>query len=162
MKTAAILLVILALILGSVLCYGLFNTTLQITGKNLQTFSAAERIAEFSTLQAAVEQRSVIGTVLQDQPLEAAENYRYYVYTLRVKNKGLVDAEMVEMQIAPIAQDILYYGPTEEIIIRPGETRDIWCTLLTREATHAVRDLHVTYYLWGHPHEVKYTYDQSY
>ena len=65
------------------------------------------------------------------------------------------------MQISPIAQDVLFYGETEEIVIPPGETRDVWCVLLTEGTPHTVRDIYITYYLWGHPQEVKFTYDDA-
>lgn len=161
MKTAAIVLLIAVLVVGGLLGYGLFNTSLDIIGKALQTFPAAERMDEFNSLTMAMEQKSLLGTILREEDLGSAEEYSYFVYTLRVKNSGLVAAEMVEMQIAPIQQDVLFYGPTEEIIIPPGQTQDIQCVLLTRGNPHPVRDLHITYYLWGHPHEVKYTYDKS-
>ncbi|MBQ4075248.1 MAG: hypothetical protein IJD39_08605 [Clostridia bacterium] len=162
MKTAAIVLVILVLVVGGLFGYGLFNTSLQITGKNLQTFSALERQDEFNSLRIAMEQNSLLGTVLHHGALGSPDEYSYYVYTLRLENPGLIDAEMVEIQIAPISQDVLFYGPTEEIIIPAGQTRDIWCVLLTKGAPHVVRDLHITYYLWGHDHEIKYTYNQGY
>lgn len=161
MKTAAIVLIVAVLIVGGLLGYGLFNTSLRITGKSLQTFSAVERGTEFESLRVAMDENSLLGTVLNHQSLGAAGEYSYYVYTLRLENPGLIPAEMVEMQIAPLQQDVLFYGPTDEVIIPAGKTRDLWCVLLTKGTPHPVRDLRVTYYLWGHPHEVKYTYDST-
>ena len=161
MKKAAIVLMALALICGGVLGYGLFHTSLQVTGKALQTLPATDRGAEFEALRTAVEGQSLIGTMLKNTALTRAEDYSYYIYTLRLRNPGLVAAEMVELQITPMAADVLFYGENQEIVIPPGETKDVWCVLLTQGAPHAVRDIHVTYYLWGHPHEVKFTYDPS-
>ena len=79
--------------------------------------------------------------------------------TLRIKKPGLVPAEMLELQIAPIEQDVLFYTDTVEKVIPPGETRDIWCVLLTEGEPYAVRDIYITYYLWGPEHEVKFTYE---
>ena len=90
-----------------------------------------------------------------------AENYSYYIYTLRLKNNGLVPAEMVEMQVSPIDADVLFYGDTQETVIPPGGEKDVWVVLLTEGTPHSVRDLYITYYLWGHPQEVKYTYDNA-
>ena len=161
MKTAAILLIVLVLAAGGVIGYGLFNTSLQVIGKGLQVFPAQERPMEFETLRMAVEQKSLVGTMLQQGNLGPSSDYTYYMYTLRIKNPGLVDAEMVELQIAPISQDVLFYGDLAEITIPAGETRDIWCVLLTKGAPHAVRDIYITYYVWGHPQEVKFTYDNT-
>ena len=161
MRTVAIVMILLVLAAVAVVGYGLFNTTLQVIAKDLQVFSAAERPAEFEQIRTNVERDALIGTRLKSGALKSAEEYQYRVYTLRVKNNGLVAARMTEMQIAPMLQDVLYYGESGEVVIEPGQTRDIWCVLLTEGNTHNVRDIHITYYLWGNPHEVKFTYDDT-
>ncbi len=161
MKTAAIVLIVLVLAVGGCFGWALFHTNLQVTGKALQTLPAQQRAAQFDALRAAVSQRSLLGTVIKGGELGEAENYSYYIYTLRLKNNGLVPAEMVEMQIAPTESDVLFYGDTQETVIRPGEQKDVWCVLLTQGAPHSVRDIYITYYLWGHAQEVKFTYDDA-
>lgn len=159
MKTAAIVLMVLVIAVGGCFGWALFHTDLQVTGKALQILPASERSAQFDALRAAVSRQSLLGTVLKSGEIGPAENYSYYIYTLRMKNNGLVPAEMVEMQLAPIAADVLFYGDTQETVIPPGQQKDVWCVLLTEGTPHSVRDLYVTYYLWGHPQEVKFTYD---
>lgn len=161
MKGFAILMMVVVLAMAGVVGYGLFNTALQVIGKDVQVFSAQSQPAQFEQLKVAVERDALIGTRLKNEVLSDAGKYTYHVYTLRVKNPGLVDAEMVEMQIAPIASDVLYYGETGEVVIKAGETRDIWCVLLTEGQSHDVRNMYITYYLWGHPCEVKFTYDNT-
>ena len=161
MKTAAIALIVLVLIVSATLGYALFHTNLQVVAKGMQVIPAQDRPGDFEQLRQAAAQRSLLGTVLTAGELGEAQDYTYYVYSLRLKNSGLVPAEMVELQISPIAQDALFYGAAEEIVIPPGETRDVWCVLLTRGAPHPVRDMYITYYLWGHPQEVKFTYDNA-
>ena len=161
MRTVAIILIVLVLAVGGALGWALFHTNLQVTGKALQTLPAQQRAAEFDALRAAVSRQSLLGTLLKSGEMGPAENYSYYIYTLRLKNNCLVPAEMVEMQISPIQQDVLFYGDTAETVIPPGGEKDVWCVLLTEGTPHAVRDIYVTYYLWGHPQEVKFTYDDS-
>lgn len=161
MKTFAILMMVLVLAAAGVVGYGLFHTTLQVIGKDVQVFSAQSQPQQFEQLKVAVERNALIGTRLKNEMLTGPENYTYQVYTLRVKNPGLVDAEMVEIQIAPLGKDVLYYGEEGEVVIPAGQTRDLWCVLLTEGETHAVRNLYITYYLWGHPYEVKFTYDNT-
>lgn len=161
MKKIAIILAVLVVVFAGVLGYGLFNTNVKVLAKGLQTIPAAQRAQEFSSLRQALENGSLQGTPLRTAALGDAAGYSFYLYTLRLNNPGLVPAEMVELQLAPIDADILYYGETEEIILQPGETRDVWCMLLTQGTPHAVRDFYITYYLWGHAHEVKFTYDNT-
>ena len=158
MKIAAVVLMALALIVGGALGYALFHTDLRVVGSALQTLPAADRPAEFDALRAAVAGQSLLGTVLRSGEMGPAENYRYYIYQLRLENQCLIPAEMVELQIAPLAEDVLFYGDTQETVIPAGETRDVYCVLLTQGAPHPVRDVFITYYLWGHPQEVKYTF----
>ena len=159
MKTAAIVLMVLALLVGVCLCYGLYHTQLQVAGKGLEVLPALERLSQFDALKTAVQEQSLQGTVIRNAPLGSAENYTYYIYSLRLKNLGLVPAEMVEMQIGPTDNDILFYGDSQEIVIPPGQSKDVWCVLLTDGTPNALRDIYVTYYLWGHPQEMRYTYD---
>ena len=63
--------------------------------------------------------------------------------------------------VGSIENDVLFYGDTQETVIPPGGEKDVWCVLLTEGTPHSVRDLYVTYYLWGHPQEVKFTYDEA-
>ena len=161
MKTAAILLTVLALAVAGCLGYALFNTNLHVVGKSLEVLPASQRTAEFDALKTAVQRQSLLGTVLKTSDIGPAEDYTYYIYTLRLENKCLIPAEMVELQIAPLDGDVLFYCDTEEKIIPAGETRDVWCVLLTEGTPHALREIYVTYYLWGHPQEVKYTYDSA-
>ena len=161
MKTAAIVLMVLVLSAAGCLGYALFNTDLHVVGKSLEVLPAAQRIAEFDALKSAMQRQSLLGTVLKTGEIGAAEEYTYYIYTLRLENKCLIPAEMVELQISPMDSDVLFYCDTKETIIPAGETRDVWCVLLTKGTPHAVRDIYITYYLWGHPQEVKYTYDNG-
>ena len=161
MKGVAIALIVAVFLAVGVIGYGLFNTTVQVIGKGLNTVPAADLQGDFEALRTAVSQGSFQGTVFKSGELGDARNYTQRVYLLRIKNPGLVRAEMVELQIAPIAQDVLFYGDTGEIDIAPGETRDVWCVLLTEGETHDVRDIVITYYLWGHAHEVRFTYDNT-
>lgn len=159
MKKTAIILMILLLGCAGVVGWGLTHTNLRVIGKSVQISAASERPQEFAALKEAAQNQSLLGTRVKSGTLGNAEEYSYFLYTLRLKNDGLVDAEMVEVQIAPLDSDVLFYGETGEIVIKAGETRDVWCMLLTQGRPHPVRDIYVTYYLWGHPQEVKYTYE---
>ena len=161
MKTAAITLIVLVLIGSGVLGYALMNTSVRVVAKGMRVIPAQTSTVEFERLKLDAQRRSLLGTLLKTGELGEAEDYSFYVYSLRLKNNGLVPAEMVEIQISPIAQDVLFYGDTEEIVIQPGTTRDVWCVLLTQGRPHAVRDIYITYYLWGHAQEVKFTYDDA-
>ena len=151
----------LVLVAGGTLGYALFSTNLAVTAKGLQVLPARDRAAEFEALRLSARQKSLLGTLLKSGEWGGAEDYSFYLYSLRLKNNGLVPAEMVEMQVAPIENDMLFYGDTQETVIPPGGEKDVWVVLLTEGTPHSIRDLYITYYLWGHPQEVKFTYDDA-
>lgn len=157
MKTAAIVLSVLVLIAGAAIGYELFNTALELKGTYVQTFSASEREQEFQSLRNAAEQNAVQGTLLRGTKWQTSGHYTYHVYTLRLKNSGLLPAEMVEMQVVPIAEDVLFYGETGKIDLAPGEERNLSVVLLSEGQPHEVREIKITYYIWGHAQEVKFT-----
>ena len=76
-------------------------------------------------------------------------------------NRGVRLLETTTGEGRPVWQDVLFYGAEEETVIMPGESRDVWCVLLTEGAPTAVREIYITYYLWGHAQEVKFTYDDA-
>ncbi len=161
MKAVAIALMVLVLAVGGALGYALVNTNLQVVAKGMRVYAAQEIAGEFERLKTEASLGSLRGTLLASGGIGQAQDYSFYLYSLKLKNNSLIPAEMVEIQISPIAQDVLFYGAAEEIVIQPGESRDVWCVLLTRGTPHAVRDIYITYYLWGHAQEVKFTYDNA-
>ena len=151
--------VILVVALAGVMGYALFNTALVVEGKGMQVLSASQRMEDFEALREDIERGTVEGALFDATvPMNAAD-YNFYVYTLRLKNNCLVPAEMVEVQLSPGGQDVLCYDEKTLVTIAPGESRDVWCVLLTRGTPSAVRELTVTYYLWGNAQTVKYTYE---
>ncbi len=161
MKTFAIIMIVLTLALGGTVVYALLNTSLQVTAQGFQAAPASSRESEFATLRDALEGGYLTGVAYDADAQLDADACQFYMYTLRLKNNGLVPAEMVEMQISPRSGDVLAYGSGEKVDIAPGATQDVRCMLLTRSQGGTVREMTVTYYLWGHAYTVKYTYEQN-
>ena len=158
MKKLAIVLLLLAVAVGGVIGYALFQTNLQVTGKGVSAVSAAEKPEEFETLRQAAAGQRLMGTVIKKEIAGDPSAYSLYTYTLRLHNPGLVAAEMVEIQISPASGDALLYGSAQEIVIPAGGTKDVSCVLLTEGEPSPVREIYVTYYLWGHARQIKFIY----
>ena len=87
--------IVLVLAVGGVLGWALFHTNLQVVAKGMQILPAQDRAGEFEQVRLAAGQRSLLGTLLKTDSIGEAEQYSFYVYSLRLKNAGLVAAEMV-------------------------------------------------------------------
>lgn len=162
MKKAAIIACVLALLCAGLLAYGLVNTRLQVVPAGVQAIPAQESLAEFERLRRAVENKSLIGTAYTAMVPGEASDYRLVVYTLQVENKGLIPAEMVELQVSPQDGDIACYALPDslpDITVPPRGQATLRCVLLTsNQRDQNLRELHVTYYIWGNPFTVKITY----
>ena len=109
MKTLAIILTVLVLLVSGVLGYALFNTALVVEGQGLQVISAADMPEEFNALRQAVGSNTVSGALFRNREIVNAGDYNFYVYTLRLKNNCLVPACMTEVQLSPLQMDVLCY-----------------------------------------------------
>ena len=164
-KTAAIA-VVLVLILGGVLVYGLVNTHIKVADAAVQVIPCSSYPDEFARLQAAAQQNSLVGTVFQQSIEGVAGEYSLLVYELQLKNPGFLPMEMVELQVSPLAEDQLSYtegsaeGAVPQITVGPGRTATLRQVLMTKATgkPRTVRDLYITYYIWGNPFTAKYTF----
>ena len=66
-------------------------------------------------------------------------------------------AEEAEIQITPGAGDILQVGETQPVDIPAHETGYVRAVLLTQKDSTSIRELTVTYYIWGLPFTVRTT-----
>ena len=159
MKYAAIVMVVLV-IAGAVLgIYTAANARIQVLSVTMSAASGDEKQSDFAVLQQAMDHGALIGTPYTDELAGSSSDYSFFTYTFRLKNGGLIDAEMVEIQPVPANGDVLCYTSldstqaTAELTVKAGSERDAWCVVLTdrqNQQQHLVtRSFRLTYYIWG-------------
>lgn len=89
--------------------------------------------------------------------LSGPENYQFLTYTVRLRNNTSVPADMVELQVTPMAGDVLQIGAFEDVKLPAGRSVDATATILTDVNIHSIREVTITYYLWGVPFTMKTT-----
>ena len=99
------------------------------------------------------------GTLYQ-KPLEWKDpsEYVYLTYTLRIRNDCLVPIDMIEVQVVPQTTDILQIGDLSVKSLDAKSEGDLTVQILAPKDTHSVRELIVTYYVWGVSFNLKTTY----
>lgn len=150
---------------GAVLVYGVIGTRLDAKVHKPVVLAAAEHKAEFERLQKAVRNRSLIGTAFTQDIEGSADDYNLVIYTVTLSNRGLLPAQMAELVISPSDQDILCYtdgsgqGEIPDIEVPTGGSASIRGVLLTRASSRqtTVRDLYISYYIWGNPFTIRIT-----
>lgn len=161
MKKVAIVSVMLLIVClaGIGVLYATAEMTVESVG--VIAVEAATQPELFAYLRQEVESDSVLGTAFTHQPwLDEAENYQFYTYTIRLKNNCFVTADMIEVQVTPMDGDVLQIGDFTVKQLSARSTGDLQVTILTAVGMHPVRELNITYYIWGMPFTLKTTYSQ--
>lgn len=158
MKYAAIaaVLLLIACLIGVGYLYLTTNVTVEAIG--VVAVEASTQPDLFNQLRQQVEDQSVVGTAFSTAPLGDAENYQFYTYTIRLKNNCFVTADMVEVQVTPMQGDALQLADETARALPARTTGDLGATILTDVNMHSVRELNISYYMWGVPFTIRTTY----
>ena len=155
MKKTSIILSILAALLLLVVIWQALNHELIVTGQGIGASEAEDRPQEYAAWVKDIENGQFTGFLYQAQPGE--EHAQIVTYTLRLRNPGLLPAEMVEMQLVTEAGDIAAYQTPEQVNVAPGGEETMSLSLLTVSRSSLRRDIVITYYLWGKLYTIRYT-----
>ena len=158
MKFIAILsaVVLLVALVGVGSLYMTANIYVESTG--VITMQASARQEQFDALSEQLRLNAVVGTAFTtDTILGPVEDYQFCTYTVQLRNDCRIAAEMVEVQISPMAGDVLQVGGSPIVTVQPGESAKVLAVLLTDADMHAIREVVITYYMWGIPFTTKTT-----
>ena len=158
MKYIAILsvLVLIVALIGAGYLY--MNASITVEAVSVIATDALSQEDLFNELKNQVRLGAVVGTpYVGEAELHGPENYQFYTYTVRLKNNTTVPADMVELQVTPMAGDILQIGSFADVKLPAGQTADVTATILTDKNMHAIREVSITYYIWGAPFTMKTT-----
>ena len=138
--------------------YLYMSSNLFVEAVGVTAMDAPSQIALFEELREQVRLGAVLGTPYTTaQELSDAANYQFYTYTVRLKNDTSVPADMVELQVTPMAGDVLQIGSFTDMKIPAKQTADVTATILTAKDMHPIREVTVSYYIWGVPFTMKTT-----
>ena len=159
MKAIAILMVIALVAAVCGVGYLYMTANVSVVAVGMTATEATVQQATFDKLKTDLAQNSLIGTSFQnDTELGEAQAYQFYTYTVRLRNFSMLTCDMVELQVTPREGDVLQMGNEQSKALSAGATGDISATVLTSVESLPVRELIITYYVWGIPFTVKTTY----
>jgi len=159
LKIAAIASVSILIVMLLLVGYLFLTAEVRVMDITAQVFSAADDLAAFESLKKAVEEGTFQGTVYhKPSHWKKAEEYIYLTYTLRVRNDCLVPIDMLEVQVVPQSSDVLQIGDFNVRSLDLKSEGDLTVRVLAPRETNPVREMIVTYYLWGVSGSLKTTY----
>lgn len=159
LKLAAIaafsVLVVMLIMVG----YLFMTSEVRVESVTAQGIPAGNDPEAFAELIKAVDEATFQGTVFQKpQEWKEASEYVYLTYTIRLQNDCLVPIDMIEAQVVPQSTDLLQIGDTTVRALTPKTAGEFQVQVLAPKDTHAVRDLIITYYVWGVSFTLRTTY----
>ena len=155
MKWAAILMALVMIAAAAGVGYLYLNSTIRVDSVEVIATEAASQQATFEELKAQMAEDRVLGTSYGRKEIGEAEDYQFLTFRVRLDNRTALTADMVELSVTPLPQDVLQMR-TEQSYNLLGHSRgDISATILTGKNSGTVREITVTYYLWGVPFSMK-------
>lgn len=158
MKYIAILSVLVLIVALVGVGYLYTTASIVVDAVSVIATDAPSQEALFNELKTQIRLGAVVGTpYISATELSGAEDYQFYTFTVRLKNNSTVPADMVELQITPMAGDILQIGSSTDVKLPAGQSVDATATILTTKNMHPIREVVITYYIWGAPFSMKTT-----
>ena len=156
----AVMIVMIALVVLTLALVGYFFATakVSIAAYNAQGVPATERADLFEQIKQQVAKKAFQGTLFQTGALGNADQYALITYTLRLSNQCLVPVDMIEVQVVPDPKDILQIGDLSVHSLDAKTQGDITATILTAKDSNSIREIIVTYYVWGVSFSIRETY----
>ena len=156
----SVMILMIALVVLALLLVGYFFLTARVTiaAYKAEGALATQRQELYDEVATQLRQDAFIGTRFSSTPLAAADQYAFITYTLRLSNQCLVPIDMVEVQVVPDPGDLLQIGDLEVHSLDAKSQGDITATILTTKESNSIRELIVTYYVWGVSFTIRETY----
>ena len=158
MKYFAIItvLILIATLVGVGYLY--MNANVFVEAVGVIATDAVSQYELYEDLRVQLRLGAVAGTpYIAATELSGPENYQFLTYTIRLRNNTSVPADMVELQVTPMAGDVLQIGSFEDVKLPAGRSVDATATILTDVNMHPIREVTITYYIWGVPFTMKTT-----
>ena len=150
LRITAIVSASLALVLALFVGYLFHTAQVRVTAVTAKGVSASTEPTTFENLKQAVEEDTFTGTMFH-KPTEwrDMEDYVLMDYTLQVQNDCLVSIDMLQVQVSPLSEDVLQVGDFAVHSLDMKSSGEVTVRILTTKEAHPVRDLILTYYVWG-------------
>ena len=147
------LLVVVIVVVG----YFFFTAKVTVADCNIVGSTAVSQNQLFEQIKGYRSLDAFQGTLFSEEPIGDAADYAFITYTLQLSNQCLVPVDMIEVQIIPEPGDVLQIGDYEVHSLQPKTRGSVTATILTAKGSHSVRDVLITYYVWGVSFTIKTT-----
>ncbi len=157
LKYLMLFMIALLIVVIVVVGYFFFTAKVTVADCDIEGGSATLQPDLFEQIRQYIALDAFQGTVFSEDPIGEAPDYAFITYTLQLSNQCLVPVDMIELQIMPKAGDVVQIGNYTVQSLAAKTRGSVSATILTAKDNHSVRDVLITYYVWGVSFSIRYT-----
>jgi len=154
MRVAACALLIITICVGLLIAYSLYAAELKVTQAEVRVVPAGEMITQFQSLHRAVGERALLGKQFEEGPADDPGAYEFHVYTVGLRNNGLIPADWVRMDVRPEPGIVLQSDSESAGQVPALRSGEIQLVTLARRGSDAARQLSLTYSIWSRSYSI--------
>ncbi|MFH1513771.1 MAG: hypothetical protein ABIG45_10510 [Bacillota bacterium] len=147
------LLVVVIVVVG----YFFFTAKVTVAGCDIMGDAATLQPDLFRQIKQYAALDAFQGIMFSQEPIGDAADYVFITYTLQLSNQCLVPIDIIEVQVIPKEGDVLQVGEFTVHSLQPKTRGSVSATILTKKDSHSVREVLITYYVWGVSFSIRYT-----
>lgn len=154
MRVAAWTLLVIAICVGLLIAYSLYGAELRVEQAQVRVVPADDMITQFQSLHRAVQERALLGKQFEEGPTDDPDAYEFHVYTVRIRNDGLIPADWVRLDVQPEPGTVLQ-SDSESVSQLPSlGSGEIQLVVLARRGSSTASRLSLTYFIWSRSYNV--------
>ncbi|HRX09335.1 MAG TPA: hypothetical protein P5559_09255 [Candidatus Limiplasma sp.] len=149
LKYLMLFMIALVIVVVGIVGYFFFTAKVTVADCDITGHAAVTQPDLFQQVNQYLSLGAFPGVIFTDVGLGEAADYAFITYTLELSNQCLIPIEMIEVQIVPKDGDILQLGDYQIHKLAPKTSGTVSATILTQKDSHSVREVLITYYVWG-------------
>ena len=161
MKALSIILTVLLIIALAFTGYLYVTCRVEVVSVSVSSAEASAQEDLFSHIQDEFRLNAVAGVPFTEQIGSSSADYKFCTYQVYLRNTCFLPASTLEISISPMQGDILQLPEKSQKLLPSRSEGVLECTLLTGMDQHTVRELIITYYMWGIPFSIRTVANQA-
>jgi len=154
MRVAAYALLIITICAGLLIAYSLYAAELRVTQAEVRVVPASDMIIQFQSLHRAVRERALLGKQFEEGPEDDPAAYEFHVYTVGLRNRGLIPADWARLDVRPEPGIVLQSDSESAGQVPALGSGEIQLVTLARRGSGAARRLSLTYFIWSRSYSI--------
>ncbi|MCL2544745.1 MAG: hypothetical protein FWE77_02370 [Clostridia bacterium] len=154
MRILAWTLFLITICVGLLIAYSLYAAELGVTHAEVRVVPAGELVTQFQALHRASQERALLGRQFQEGPTDDPDAYEFHIYTVHLRNNGLIPADWVRLDVRPEPGDVLQAESESAGHLPAMSSGEIQLMVLAQRGTGASRQLSLTYFIWSRSYHI--------